>query len=445
MFARLQNLTLVPERASSRRRFRDGLILFLGSLAILQLLFLFRVLIPHAGLRALGGGDTFEYHELALSLLAGHGFSNQVFGLRPPTFPGFLALVYTLAGERIPIAVFYQVIFGALTTVMVYKLAYRLLRHHTASLIAGMLTAVEIGHIDTSVTMMSEPIHNFLLYLSLLFITDLLLRRKSWGAAAAGGVTMGLAFLARPITVYLPLAIALIMIIYQRRLWKHALVFLLVCAIPFTAWSYRNLYYADQFSMSSTTAYTLLFYKSVSVESHATHRDPEQVAIDTKLELERRLGHPVTRESIADYPVGRPEDLYTTDPVRQQVSMQFAMERLRKYPAWSVIMTGVSLVRLFDPSPAIPIPAWLQIAITGVELLLAALGLFVVGKQWRNRLLLMLGPLFVAYYAGLTALVLGGLYHPRYHTPFMPFLLIFAAVAIVAILRRGENPGNRRS
>ena len=253
---------------------------------------------------------------------------------------------------------------------------------------------------------------------------------------------MGVAFLARPITVYLTVAIALIMVIYQRRLWKHALVFLLICAIPFTAWSYRNFVYANRFSVSSTTAYTLLFYKSVSVESHATHRDPEQVAIDTKLELERRLGHPVARESIADYPVGQPEDIYGTDPVRQQVSMQFALERLRQYPAWTVIITGVSLVRLFDPSEVIPIPSWIQIAITGMEVILAALGLFIVGKQWRKyRLLLMLGPLVVAYYASLTAAVLAGLYHGRYRTPFMPFILIFAAVALVVILRQRASQG----
>ena len=109
---------------------------------------------------------------------------------------------------------------------------------------------------------------------------DLTARTGRWGTLLAAGVAMGLALLTRPVSFYLAFILALALTVTRRRLWKQALVFVGICMVFASAWSYRNLAYVDNFSLTTTGSYTTLFYKMVSVESHATGRPAEEVGID---------------------------------------------------------------------------------------------------------------------------------------------------------------------
>jgi hypothetical protein len=169
----------------------------------------------------------------------------------------------------------------------------------------------------------------------------------------------------------------------------------------------------------------------VSVESHATGRPPEEVGIDVAWEVEQRLGNDeVTREEIAEYSVGRTENLHSNDPARQELFRTMIAERVRAYPAWTAIMTGVSLVKMFDADRTLDFPAWIQLALTAATLLLAGVGYW---QAWKARrwLFLLLSHVVILYYAGTTALVISGLYHIRYRTPYMPFILMYGALGIL--------------
>jgi 4-amino-4-deoxy-L-arabinose transferase-like glycosyltransferase len=417
-------------RSARARIFWKTFAIFAVALAALVVVYVVRVLIPQPSMRALGGGDPYEYDRLAKSLLRGEGFSNIIWGLRTPGFPLFVTLIYALVGPQPYVVVILNLMLGALNVVLIYKLAALLLEDRTAATISALLLAVEVAHLDAAVTVMSEPLHNLFLFIALFWLV-VTIKTGRWGALLAAGVAMGVALLTRPVSFYLAILLALALIVYRRGLWKHAVVFAAICVVFASAWSYRNLYYVNNFSLTTTGSYTTLFYKMVSVESHATGRPPEEVGIDMAWEVEQRLGNTdVTREEIEEYSVGRSENLHGNDPARQELFRTMIMERVRAYPAWTVIMTGVSLVKMFDANRTIHFPAWAQLALMAATLLLAGIGYW---RAWKERrwLFLLLSHIVILYYAGTTAVVISGLYHIRYRTPFMPFVLMYSALGIL--------------
>jgi hypothetical protein len=87
-------------------------------------------------------------------------------------------------------------------------------------------------------------------------------------------------------------------------------------------------------------------------------------------------------------------------------------------------------VKMFDADRTIRFPAWIQLALVAATLLLAAVGYW---RAWAARrwLFLLLSHIVILYYAGTTAVVISGLYHIRYRTPFMPFILMYSALGIL--------------
>jgi 4-amino-4-deoxy-L-arabinose transferase-like glycosyltransferase len=408
------------------------LVIFAVAFAVLYVTTYVRVVARGYGVGGLGGVDAIEYDVLARSILAGKGVSASMFGCRPPLFPLFVAAMYALAGKHVHFVVFFQSVFGAVTVVLGYKLARRLIGGRLIALVSAALMAFEVAHVDATVTVMSEPLHNMLLFLALYWVA-VFLQTGRWRALLATAVPLCLALLTRAVSTYFAVVLALVIILSKPRRWYYAVVLAALCAVPIVAWSVRNLHYRDNFSMSTSGTFILLFYKAVSVESHATGRDPHEVATDIALEVERRMdNNAITRDEIAEYPVGRVEDRATLSAQREAVSRQMAYERMTAYPAWTAIMTGVALIRQFDANPDVDVPVPLQLAVTGGELALA-----VVGYRWawqhRKKLFLLLSHVVIGYYAGTSTLIFAGLYHTRYRTPYMPFILMYSAVGIVAL------------
>lgn len=421
--------------ASSRRcphAFRDELLLLAVSLLILGMVYYLRVAVAQPVVYDLGGGDAAEYDILATHLVEDRGFDHIIFGLRPPLLPVFFAGIYALTGREPYVAVFFNLILGALTAPLTYKLALRLLRHRAVALLAGLFVTADLAFIEASVTMMSEPLHNFLLIAALFWLT-VHLQTGRRGALLATALLVSLALLTRPITVYFAPVLAATILLYRprewRRSWQQAAALVALCAVPVLMWSFRNLHYRGSFSFSTSGPFTMLYYKAVSVESHATGRDPNEVAIEVALEVERRMGNTaITRADVEDFPVGRDADRFTTSAERERLLSRMALERLRAYPVWAVVMTGVSLVRQFIPS-VLPVPLWLQWAQIILYLLLGLAG-YVYAWRRRERFFLLLSQGTIVYYLALPALSHAGLYTSRYRTPYIPFIAMFAALGV---------------
>ncbi len=428
-------------RGYRSRAFQDGLLLLAASLLVLGVVYYLRVVAAQPVVYDLGGGDAAEYDILANYLVEDRRFDHIIFGLRPPLLPIFFAGIYALAGREPYVVVFFNLILGALTVALTYRLALRLLHRRAVALLAGLFVAADLAFIEASVTMMSEPLHNLLLIAALFWLT-VHLQTGRRGALLATALLVSLALLTRPITVYFALVLGVAILLYRprewRRSWRQAAALVALCAVPVLIWSFRNLHYRDSFSFSTSGPFTMLYYKAVSVESHATGRDPNEVAIEVALEVERRMGNTaITRADVEDFPVGRDADRFTTSAEREQLLSRMALERFRAYPVWAVIMTGVSLARQFIPS-VLSVPLWLQWAQIVLYLLLGLAGYMYAWRQ-RERLFLLLSQATIVYYLALPALSHAGLYTSRYRTPYIPFIAMFAALGVwwlYAALRR---------
>ncbi len=415
------------------RTLHEGLLVFCAALLVLSVVTYLQVTLGQPDVYHLGGGDAAEYDLMAKSLLRDHNFSNIMFGLRPPLTSLFYAAIYLLAGKEPYIGVFFNTVLGALSAVMTYKLAVRLLHRHGVAVLAGLLLAVDLAFLDANVSLMSEPLHNFLLLVGLYWFSAFL-QNGRWQGLLITALALCLGMLVRPIMEYLAPVLAVAAVIYRRKLWPKAAVLVALCVIPVVGWSLRNLHYNDNFNFSMDGPFTLLFYKGVSVESHATGRDPNEVAIDIAMEVERRMGNTgITRADVADFPVGQDADRFTTSAARQRVITQMALEIYRKYPAWTLIISGGSLVRQFIPS-TLPLPDWLQLAQIVPMLLLGAIGYL---TAWRERewLFLLVGHATVLFYLGLPTLAHAGLYASRLRTPWLPIWMMCSALGVFALIR----------
>lgn len=417
-------------------------LLFILAFVILYAVVYTRVVVGQYGLGGLGGVDAIEYDVMTRAILSGEGFSQVMFGLRPPLFPLFSAAVYRIGGHHLHLLLFFQAVIGATTVVLSYKIANRLLGNRLVAILTALLVSIDVAMIDATVSAMTEPLHNLLLLMGLYWSIDFL-KGERRSSILLTALFMSLALLTRSVAVYFVGVLALIIVLVRPRQWKWAGLLVALCAIPVIAWSGRNLHYRDNFSMSTSGTFILTFYKAVSVESHATGQDPNDVATDIALEIERKMGNStITREEIAEYPVGRVEDRVTLSKQREAISKRVALERFKQYPLWTVIMTGVALVRQFDAVPDAAVPAGIQYGLLGGEFLFGAAGYWLAWKQ-RKKLFLLFSHAVIGYYAGITALIFAGLYDSRYRTPYWPFVLMYTALGLAAVFHLVQKRGSR--
>lgn len=166
--------------------------------------------------------DARGYHQIAVNLLEGHGFSLQAGppyrpdSVRTPLYPAFVALVYTAAGPRPEAAVPVQAALDALTALLVGVVVARLAGTRRG-VVAAAAYAVMPGQIRMANALMTETVLAFCLALATLLFTGIAAggaaRARPAGrrlALAAGcGLMLGLAVLCKPNVVALPAVYAL--------------------------------------------------------------------------------------------------------------------------------------------------------------------------------------------------------------------------------------------
>jgi hypothetical protein len=215
--------------------------------------------------------DALGYLALA-SGLTGHGFFGMpgpggalvADTLRTPGYPIFLAAVGLLPGNLVLNAAAAQLLLGALTALLAWKWFEEIAGRR------GAAFGVLFFTLDY-VTLMHSPI---LLSEVLQALLLLLAGRATWKAldgagalaAANSGLLWALATFIKPVTMYLPPALALFF--WRRK--KHLLLFLLFCCALPLGWSWRNYARTGCFTYSSMGGFILLKYSGGSVEALRT-------------------------------------------------------------------------------------------------------------------------------------------------------------------------------
>ena len=190
-------------------------------------------------------GDGEDYHQLATRLVEGRGYVNAA-GMptawRPPVYPIFVAGVYKIGGVNVERATIVQVILGGLTVLMLTALGAMILGWPRA-LIAGVIAAVYPAFVWLPRLLLSENLSLFLMLVSLSAII-LYLRTSRIIWIVVFGVLCALNSLVRGGNLFLPMVVALGLLLLHWRNWKQLVTPLLVMTVAFVVtllpWTIRN-------------------------------------------------------------------------------------------------------------------------------------------------------------------------------------------------------------
>jgi len=240
--------------------------------AVVRLLLLTVALI-RTGTSGLAMPDTGSYAEAGRNILLHGSFTADGVPdlVRTPGYPLFLAIT-SLAG--LPAAAVAQVILSVLTVILVWKLSRAVFIDDRIALIAAWIFAFEPSSIVLSVAQLSDTLFLALYLFSIERLAEFLLRHNL-RVLAVSGLWLAAATFVRPVTYYLPIALALglfAVLLRERGLrWKAPAV-LLISVLPWiAAWQIRNRVETGYSGFSSVSEINLYFHIAPIILSRAEH------------------------------------------------------------------------------------------------------------------------------------------------------------------------------
>jgi 4-amino-4-deoxy-L-arabinose transferase-like glycosyltransferase len=406
--------------------------------------------------------DTPSYIRPAESLLEGHGYSFPGV-LRTPLYPMFLAFFFALFGENLVIIVLAQVIVSALTVVLTYQVGILLLPRR-AALIGAFLLALSLESIIDPFFILTDPLFALLfLGAAYAFLRYRSAGRISWLISSA--ILMGLSILCRPIAIYYPVAVIILLAMLHGKHWVNlftkSLVYLAVLAAVLAAWFVRSQVVDGAPILSTISNYNLLFYNVASLDTSLHGGNVNQYRDSYSLLVQKALddkGLPRTEANL--------DGVYKTLAVKKILAnpVQFAIVQVKDdlqnlLPGWA------NILQILAPTGQVGIQGtdvlkqgglsgvyqtyfggrlWLMVLILPFIILLGAVYLsdlvgtifLVRTKGWFTLAVLVLP---VAY----LMLIPGAPSNSRFRIPAMPELCLLAGIGIDWIW--GRLSRNRKS
>ncbi len=241
--------------------------------AVLRLALLAASLV-RTGTSIITSGDTASYLEPGRNLLL---YARFFTGMLPeidrtPGYPLFLAVASLPGAVWAALA---QVLLSVFSVVLVWRLARAVFAEGSIPIMAAWLFALDPVAVIYSVRLLPETLFLALLLLSLERLAVFFLERRLCTLVAAG-LWLAAATFVRPVSYYLPFALALGMFVALARVpglrWKAPTV-LLLSVLPWqAAWQARNLLETGFGGFSSIVARNLYFYQAAEVTARVEHR-----------------------------------------------------------------------------------------------------------------------------------------------------------------------------
>ncbi len=400
--------------------------------------------------------DSWQYHQIALNLLQGHGYSSEAqppYGpdvYRPPGYPGFLRFVYTWNGPAVPAAILIQIVLSLGAVFLTYRLVRAAGGGRRLANLAALFLAVDPLSVVHANLLLTE-IFSSLVVLAVLLLVMRYWRSGSWGYLLSAGGLLGAGILVHPMLVFLPFMLVLVPWLggrtrrYAQGAW--GLLAAVLGLAPALGWMARNQAVADYGGISCVAAVNLLKYKAAGVmadlrgTSREVERDqltaecaaelPPGATQGTKFRLWQRKGLAILR----DHPIAFGKVFLKGVLVEVLGPDRDNLARFL-YGAKVLGPDGkVSDTRIHETVRNEPVSAWelirylaLAVQATTYLLLVGGLAALVFRGQFRLLLLLVWPAVYVMVLTG------GPEGEPRFRVVYMPFLCMAAAVGAAAAL-----------
>lgn len=216
--------------------------------------------------------DTSGYTALAANIAAGD--LHEDWGFRPPGYP----LVVLAAGQNTTAVAAVQVfVLGLATTLLIAGTVWLLCGSVGWSLLAGWLYGLNLGQIQTEMTVLPEAWCTFLLSLIALGVVIIHRRGASWRWIVVVALASATLSLSRSQYLFVPLVLVVAISIWLRPRWGRALGFAALALLPVLVWSGYNYSRLDYFGPTTQAGFSLTnlsgAYIADAPAEYATIRD----------------------------------------------------------------------------------------------------------------------------------------------------------------------------
>lgn len=408
--------------------------------------------------------DSIEYVTLAENLI-NHGIFSQEQSppllpdtMRTPGYPLFISAIFLMFGKNLSMIIVFQIVIGSITAVLAYYFSRKLGFTALAGLIAAWIIAVDPVSILLNNFVLTETLYTFELItgVGLLLI---FFQNNDKRILVLSAIFISLSALTRPIGQFLPLALLLLFIAARKdkplsATTVNGFIFLGICVLALSSWSYRNYRISDQFTLSTITNNNLVFYRARAVLATV-----ENISQDEALEkLDTEIETLAAEQNLSEAEINsigrkRAMEIFSQHPVETVVMLIKGAVRLLIDPGFSAICTTLD-VSTFEyecfPGEGSMLEAGILDKVAGKFQVMTfvqqatliwgtiLLGIIYLGlaagiiqlvskKEWFALLVLLT---LILYFVLLSA---GGETHYRFRAPIQPFLAILSGVGYEAI------------
>jgi dolichyl-phosphate-mannose-protein mannosyltransferase len=360
------------------------------------------------------------------------------FGLRrPPGYPLFVRAIFDVFGQHYAAVIGVQLVLSVATVGVTYWLASLLLPGRFA-LIAAAALAVDPASIVFANQLLTESLFTLLLTVAVALVI------RSWQTsstiiAAVAGLILGVSILVRPVAEYLPVFLALILVLIgamrKQRAVAIALAFAFVLGFvgPSGAWALRNYEKTGVPTISTIEGHNMLQYRAVGalVES-GQPRSLAQHYVLVRLATRVQPGENAAKVSRAELSVGLA--ILAEHPIGAFKDWLRGEAKLLLGPArseTSTLLTGRETADQTWLRALVLIDAILTIAI----LLSAAAGAAAL-LTGRIRI----PALWFLFSTAAYLIIISGGHeaYSRFRVPITPFFVVLGAAALMSWLQRGR-------
>lgn len=374
-------------------------------------------------------GDASSYDIIGLNISKGNGFSsipNIPTSARAPVYPFFLSIIYSLWGHSYSVVRMLQAIISAFTVVLLYFTAKNIFSEKIARISGWILSFYPVLIVYTGL-LLSETIFTFLLLLSILFLVNGFNYAKNRYFLLSGFI-LGLATLTRPVTLFIPLIILILVIIKYKKYILNWVLFFIAFCVTLLPWSFRNYQNFGIIAPCSVGSGFGIFITGYMAEGCTWSEGLEKF-----LELEKEF--PNSKKYV------RGEARIELEKKAQKVGLKMINKNLKNYILLVIKrfpgfwLTSHSSVFGVDKSISeyLRDKNYLHLSVRfgflflhAIFLGLALFGMILSYKNGPNTLILIL---LLIYFSG----------HilfdpcPRFHLPVIPYIFIFVAVSMVKL------------
>lgn len=386
--------------------------------------------------------DSIDYITAA-RMLVENGSYPAVGGLyffRAPLFPLFIAGIWSITGESVFAVKIVQAVLHALTTLMIFRAAKLLSGRTLVALLAGLLFAVNPFFVYQAAAIQTEALHTFLVTLALLLFVKMVVSEAPFDlkTAAACGVAFGLAALCKnsALGVCIVLAVAMIVLFFKRKNSFAAAALMIVAMFAaILPWSFYNLSTRGEFILINDASGFVAW-----IGNHPANLRIYEGKFASREETQQYqdyLGKTLAAEQVAEWE--RAEG-YSNLSFKQREGLwrQKAIENAKAEPGITARLIGWKLLAYWRPWLSSDIYSTKGMLLSAALLVplfvLGLIGLFIAGRRERSKKVVILYVIMLLFVTAVHAVLVSTM---RLRLPYVdPFMTIFAAIAIVAILSR---------